>query len=119
MEDNLIELLESFDYQVIRQGSLGENEDYPDTFFTFWNNQEYEKSAYDNDSKLVIHDFDVNVYSNNPSLAYSLLKQARKLLKDNNYQIIDRGHDLTSDVDTHIGRGINVTYIQTILESEE
>ena len=30
MEDKLIELLETFGYPVIRQGSLGEDESYPD-----------------------------------------------------------------------------------------
>ncbi|MFR7662245.1 MAG: hypothetical protein ACLUZ0_04030 [Coprococcus sp.] len=38
MEDQLIQLLETFEYPVIRQGSLPEDEVYPDSFFTFWNN---------------------------------------------------------------------------------
>ena len=41
MEDNLIELLATFGYPVLRQGSLAENEQYPPTFFTFWNNGEW------------------------------------------------------------------------------
>ena len=112
MEDNLIELLETFGYPVFRQGSLAENEVYPPTFFTFWNNTEYEQSAYDNATAFVIYDFDVNVYADDPNTVYSLQKQARILLKENGYQIPDRGHDLASDVDTHTGRGINVTKIE-------
>jgi hypothetical protein len=111
MEDNLIELLETFGYPVYRQGSLAENEPYPPTFFTFWSNGNYEQSAYDNSVMLVISDFDVNVYADDPETVYSLLKQARTLLSHNGYQIPDRGHDLASDVDTHTGRGINVTYL--------
>lgn len=116
MEDNLIELLETFGYPVFRQGSLAEDAPYPPTFFTFWNNTEYEHSSYDNDSKLIVFDFDVNVYADDPNTVYSLLNSARKLLKDNNYQIPDRGHDVGSDTNTHTGRGMNVTYLQTIKE---
>ena len=42
MEDKLIEVLSSFGYPVIRQGSMTEDEAYPPTFFTIWNNQETE-----------------------------------------------------------------------------
>lgn len=113
MEDNLIELLETFGYPVFRQGSLAENEPYPPTFITFWNNTEYAKSAYDNTIVFVIYDFDVNVYADDPATVYDLLKRARTLLKNNGYQIPDRGHDLASDVDTHTGRGMNVTKIES------
>ena len=118
MEDNLIKLLESFGYPVFRQGSLVENEPYPPTFFTFWNNGEWEQKAYDNKTIAIIVDFDVNVYADYPETVYNLLNEARTLLKSNGYQIPDRGHDLASDVETHTGRGINVTYLQRIKESE-
>ena len=111
LEDELIELLETFGYPVIRQGSLSEDEDYPDTFFTFWNNEEVENSAYDNETQSVLYDYDVNIYSNNPELPYSLLKDVRNLLKSNNFIISGRGYDVMSDEVTHIGRGMNVLYI--------
>lgn len=111
MEDKLIELLSTFGKPVIRQGSLGENEPYPDTFFTFWNNEEIEHKAYDNDTTQVRYDFDVNVYSTDPSTAYELLKEARKLLKDNKFVPMSRGYDVASDEDTHTGRGMNVVII--------
>ena len=38
MEELLVQTLESFGYPVRRQGSLGAQEQYPDHFFTFWNN---------------------------------------------------------------------------------
>ena len=113
MEDTLIELLASFKKPVIRQGSLAPNEDYPDTFFTFWSNDETEHSAYDNDTANVDYDFDVNVYSTNPDTAYQLLSQARKLLKENGWIIATRGYDVASDEITHIGRGIEILYLKT------
>lgn len=112
MEDTLIELLETFSMPVIRQGSLGPDETYPDTFFTFWNNDESEHSAYDNDTASVDYSFDVNVYSTDPDTAYSLLTQARKLLKQNNWIIATRAYDLLSDEITHVGRGMEVQYLK-------
>lgn len=108
MEDKLIELLQSICPIVIRQGSLGPNEPYPDTFFTFWNNDENEQSAYDNDTVSVVYNFDVNCYSTDPTAAYELLRNARKLLKQHGFVIPSRGYDVTSDENTHIGRGMNV-----------
>lgn len=113
MEDILIELLSTLKYPVIRQGSLAPDETYPNTFFTFWNNDETEHSAYDNDTVNVDYDFDVNVYSTNPDTAYQLLSQARKLLKENGWIIATRGYDVASDEITHIGRGMEILYLKT------
>ena len=116
MEDNLIELLERFNLPVIRQGSLPPDEAYPNTFFTFWNNDELEHSAYDNDTANVTYDFDINVYSTNPNTVYSLLEQARTLLKQNGWIIAQRGYDVASDEITHTGRGMEVMYLEQFQE---
>lgn len=112
MEDNLIQLLESFGYPVMRQGSLAPSEAYPDTFFTFWNSAEDGQSFYDNRTASVVYEYDVNVYSNDPALAYSLLLDARILLKSSGWIIASRGQDVPSDEITHIGRGMHVQYLQ-------
>ena len=111
MEDALIQLLESFGYPVMRQGSLPADQAYPDTFFTFWNSTEDGQSFYDNETACVVYDFDVNVYSSNPDVAYSLLAAARKLLKENGWIIGTRGYDVPSDEITHVGRGMDVQYL--------
>lgn len=111
MEDQLIALLESFDYPVIRQGSLGEQK-YPDTFITFWNSSEDGQSFYDNNAASVVWQFDVNVYSISPIVAYSVLAAARKLLKENGWTMQTRGYDVASDEITHIGRGMTIEFLQ-------
>lgn len=113
MEDRLIELLQSFGYPVRRQGSLADDEKYPDTFFTFWNTSDTEHSAYDNDTQLVDYDFMVNVYSTSPNRVYDLLSRARTLLKSEGWIIAVRGYDAASDESTHTGRGCEVQYINT------
>lgn len=112
MEDTLRNLLETFGFPVIRQGSLAPEASYPETFFTFWNNSETEQSAYSDQTLAVVYDYDINVYSRSPETVYNLLREARQLLKQNGWQTPDRGHDLASDEITHIGRGMEVTFLQ-------
>lgn len=109
MEDLLIGILQEFGYPVIRQGSLAESAEYPDSFFTFWEN-EGENVHYDNREAFSIFDYDVNFYSNKPELTYSKILEARKKLKANGFVIAGNGYDLASDEPTHTGRGINALY---------
>ena len=112
MEDRLIELLESFGYPVIRQGSLTEDESYPDRFFTFWNNDSYDNSHYDNDTASIAYDYDVNFYSISPADTYNKLREAVTLLKSDGFIISGDGYDVASDEDTHTGRGVNALYLK-------
>lgn len=112
MEDKLIEILESFGYPVIRQGSLGQDESYPEHFFTFWENDSYDGGHYDNCDVSCVYDYDVNFYSIDPNLTYSKLKEAKKLLKANGFIISGNGYGVASDEDTHTGRGMNALYLQ-------
>ena len=112
MEDNLIQLLESFKLPVIRQGSLAPEEAYPDTFFTFWNNDTYDGSHYDNKPIDYIWNFTINFYSNNPALVNTVLLQARVLLKQNGWIVGGKGADIPSDEATHTGRSIDALFIE-------
>lgn len=114
MEDNLIELLETFKLPVFRQGSLAKDEKYPPTFFTFWCQREVEHSSYDDSTSIIEYNYDVNIYSSNPQEAYNLIRQAKDLLKSNRWIISEIGYDLPSDEITHIGRGLNVTFLQQL-----
>lgn len=112
MEDCLIELLSSFGYEVFRQGSLAEDAPYPDSFFTFWNNDSADHAHYDNEDYGTEWDFDVNFYSTDPEKTYQVLADARKLLKQNKWIIPGKGHDVASDEATHTGRGIRAFYLE-------
>ena len=113
MEDNLIEILSTFGYEVYRQGSMSDDEEYPETFFTFWNNDSPDHSHYDNSEYGTAWDFDVNVYSTDPALTYSVLADARIALKAAGWIIPGKGYDVASDEPTHTGRGINALYLET------
>lgn len=112
MKDALITLLETFGYAVRLQGSFAENEQYPDSFFTFWNNDTTDGAHYDNDAINYVWDFDVNFYSTNPTLVNTVLLEAKTLLKNNGWIISGKGYDVATDEPTHTGRAINAIYIE-------
>lgn len=113
MEDALIAILEGFGYPVYRQGSMNNDEKYPATFFTYWNNESPNHSHYDNDEYGTAWDFNIYVYSNNPVLTYSLLLDARTALKAAGWITPSKGFDAASDQPTHTGRGLEVFYLET------
>lgn len=114
MEDLLIELLESFGYPVILQGSMNPEDSYPDHFFTFWNSSTYNNSHYDNEEIQYVYEYDVNFYSVNAEMVYSVLREAKKLLKSNGFISSGDGHSVASDEPTHDGRGMTFTYLKQL-----
>lgn len=112
MKELLISLLETFNFPVFLQGSLSENEAYPESFFTFWNNTSADFSHYDDAPIGYVWNFDVNFYSTDPQLVNTMLLQAKTLLKQNGFIIGGKGHDVASDEQTHTGRGMNVLIIE-------
>lgn len=107
MEDLLIEILSDFGYPVMLQGSLADDEPYPDNFFTFYNNDSY-SHFYDNNSSYIVYDYDVNFYSTDPERVYSVLREAVKKLRIAGFIVTGDGYTVGSDEQTHDGRGINV-----------
>lgn len=79
MKNLLIETLEPLGFPIKLQGSLGQDEQYPDSFFTFWNNDSYDEEFYDNKEHETVWDFDLNFYSNNPALVNTKLIEAKEL----------------------------------------
>jgi len=112
LKEKLIRLLESFGFPVFLQGSLEPEIRYPDSFFTFWNNDTYDGSYYNNDTIAFIWSFDINFYSTSPELVNTKLVEVRRLLRDNNFIVSGVGYDVGSDEITHTGRGINALYIE-------
>lgn len=112
MEDFLIEILSSFGYPVRRQGSFLENEPYPDHFFTFWQHTADAYSIYDNNENAILYEYDVNFYSVDVEKTYSVLREVKKLLRNNGFEAWGDAYDVASDENTHTGRGFEVSYFK-------
>lgn len=112
MEDLLRETLLDFGYPVKLQGSLASDEKYPDHFFTFWNNDSYGGSFYDDDEHSIVFDYDVNFYSVDSELVYTKLREAKVALKKAGFIVSGDGYSIASDEPTHDGRGMHVLYLR-------
>lgn len=112
MKENLIELLSTFGYPVRLQGSISADEKYPESFFTFWNNDTEDGSHYDNDAINYVWNFTINFYSTNPTTVNEILLNAKSLLKNNGWIVPGKGYDVPSDELTHTGRAIEALYIE-------
>jgi hypothetical protein len=116
--DELILLLETFKYDVIRQGSYSDTSEYPDTFITYWNPATPDHSYYDNDNYGEEWNIDIYIYSTSIDTAYQLTAKIRKLLKANGWIVPSAGFDIDSDSQAHTGRGLEVKYIDYNKEDE-
>lgn len=105
-------LKNEFGFPVILQGSMSDDDEYPDSFFTFFNNSTTSEAFYDNKETETVWDFDLNFYSNNPDLVNSILLEAKTALKAQGFIIDGKGYDVLSDEPTHTGRGINVLFVE-------
>lgn len=119
MVDLLIGTLEKMGYPVKRQGSLLENEPYPESFFTFWNDDTTGQSHYNNEENVILWEYSVNFYSSNTKSVNTKLLEAKKLLTEAGFTVSGAGYDVASDEITHTGRGISVYYAQRTQEGQE
>lgn len=112
MDELLIDTLAALNYPVRLQGSLLPHEDYPDHFFTYWNNSADGNSFYDNKEGAIVWDYSLNFYSTSPLLVNSILLTAKTLLQEAGFTVTGAGYSVASDEPTHTGRGISVLYRQ-------
>lgn len=102
---------ENYDYPIYLQGSLSVDDEYPASFFTFWNNTTNDEAFFDNEETQIIWDFDLNFYSTDPTLVNSVLLEAKQALKAVGFIPDGVGYDVLSDEHTHTGRGINLLFL--------
>lgn len=103
MKDELITLLETLNFPVFLQGTLNSVEEYPESFFTFWNYETPETAFYDNDANRAVWGFWVYFYSVDPELVQTQPEAARKLLKQNGWILQGKANDISVDKPTHTG----------------
>ena len=100
---------DEFGYPVYIQGSFGENDPYPPAFFTYWEWAGGGLTNYDNTGYSHYHEFDLNFFSNDAQLCNDIIDAAIKILKNNDYQMLNYGRNRASNVPGWIGKGVSVT----------
>lgn len=112
MKNELIGILNKYGYSVLLQGSLAADEQYPDSFFTFWNDETTDGAHYDNQPVSYIWNFTVYFYSTDPVKVNTVLRAAAKDLRAAGWIMSGVGYDVPTDEPTHTGRAIDITYIE-------
>lgn len=114
MREQFIALLQTFGLPIFLQGSLNKNSAYPSSFFTYWNDTTEDNAHYDNDAIAFNWQFTIYYYTQNENAAQmdGVFLQIRNLFKQNGWIMTGVGYDVPSDESTHVGRAIDVYYIQ-------
>lgn len=105
---DLKDVFELIDVPIYRQGSLAENEAYPDeTFCTYWMRSDDLDAWYDNRPRKREITCDINIYSND----YDTMSQKIQKIRDDcieNDIVTSSIHDLASDDINYTGQGVTV-----------
>ena len=103
IKNDLVILLESLGYPAFLQGSLNPDDQYPESFFTFWNFSTPESAFYDDAANRAVWGFWIYFYSIDPLLVEQVPEQVRKLLKQNGWILAGKPNDISVDRPTHTG----------------
>lgn len=115
-KDILISALVELGYEdaktIFQHGSMSKDEPYPDTFFTYWNDETEDKLFRDNRPDNTEWIFTLSCYSYNPFTLEEEFNKAIQKLKTKGFIINGKGADAISDEPTHTGRDIRLIYIE-------
>lgn len=106
----LFDLFDEIGLPYFRQGSLSD-EDYPPSFFTFWNIDTPNDSFYDNTEHRFIEYVQVGFYTNDATAIYSGMDNFIAKAKEKGFVLDGRPKDANADKPDYFGR---VCYIRII-----
>lgn len=97
MKDFLYSLLEVYGYPVILQGTMAEDEPYPESFITFQTLGSSDQDFFDGNPFGTQWRFYVVFYSSNPELITTMAKRIYTDLRSAGFVPQGKGHDILSD----------------------
>lgn len=113
MKELLISTLEAFGFPVFLHGTLGEDEPFPDTFFTFMTIESPDAFPFDDEPTHTAWEYQVILYSNDPRTLEETATASRTALKAAGFIPQGKGVDIPSEETTHTGWVTNYKYLST------
>ena len=110
-------LQEVFDYLALpyyRQGSLAEDDDIPESFYTFWNTDTKDLSHYDDEPHRIEWTWRVWAYTDDASEIYSHADNLIAAAQASGFIVIGRGRDIDAASPTTYGREITLKFIEEL-----
>lgn len=117
----LFSLFDEIGLPYFRQGSLSD-EDYPPSFFTFWNINTTASRHRDNQPKEHIPYIQVGFYTNNAEKIYSQLDEGGEFFKKaqaKGFVFAGGAQDANADKDNYFGRVCYIRIIHTNKQAKE
>lgn len=99
---------------VFLQGTLLPDQQYPETFITFWTNYSDDKLHYDDSTISYEWNFSVMLYSSNPTIVNTKPADIISALKSVGFIPQGKGNDILSDQPTHTGWAMEFIYEEFI-----
>lgn len=112
--EELFSLFKEIGLPYFRQGSLSD-EEYPNSFFTFWTIDSPNASFYDNKETRNIEYIQVGSYTNNADLIYSQMDDFINRAKRKGFVVQGGARDTNADKDNYFGR---LVYLRKINKLE-
>lgn len=112
MKTLLIETLEPLGYDVILQGTLADDEPFPNSFITFLTVDSTGAAHFDDSAAAFQWRFQVAFYSNDPQLVSTVPNEIRARLMQAGFVPIGKGRDLPSGIETHTGWVCDYYYLE-------
>lgn len=97
-----------------RQGSYGEEETLPESFFTFWNISSDFDGYYGNTPTKCIWEWRIAFYTSNPELIYTGLENFLDKAKELGFIIEDKGKDAPCNEPNYFGRYTIIKYVEIL-----
>lgn len=99
MENKLYEILSNLEldqeYNVILQGSLDDEEEFPNNFFTYWNWDNARDGFYDNKHTRNLMGYQIDAYSTDRQFLNEMMEKAIEALETNGFIIDDDAVDVS------------------------
>lgn len=95
-----------------RQGSYESSEDYPASFFTFFNFDTPESGFFDNVANRAVWFWQIYYYTNDPATLYTQLDDFIARAKAVGFIVEGRGNDIPCDRPDYVGRMVRIKFIE-------
>lgn len=112
MWEQLEAIFQALELDYSRQGSYESSDDYPASFFTFFNVDTPEAGFFDNLPSRAVWTWQIYYYTSDPSTLYSKMDAFLTLARAAGFIPNGKGYDIPCDRPDYVGRTVRIKYIQ-------
>ncbi len=114
MWDKLQEVFDFLALPYYRQGSLTEDDDIPESYYTFWNTSTTDLSHYDNEPHRIEWTWQVWSFTDNAEDIYGIMDNLINAAVTAGFIAVGKGKDTATVSPAVYGREITLKYIEEL-----